>query len=501
MCDEAVGCGTEVLAQVAGRVEHVADVLQREIPVGQPRRDHGLGHHSDQQNALTGESASEVEEPVEQVTPEDVTGHVLGRRHPLERSVGEQSTGEHRVGELEAERVGDLRVDLERVPEPELPILEAGLLREVLVEQLAHRHGVRGVDGVCRGEVVVLTRVDDDPGTCVDLAAEPLVDECAHWVDVAEEDPVHRVVEHHVESLEACERGNLGHAQSGRVVRESHIAAELAAGLVECSTHETEVLLGGVRSGVPLARGPLGHVVEQRLPGRPDHGDHVGTFACRRLRLRDVLVDVAGGDDQVDPGSWGVAVLRDELVAGTPVGVDASNARGDLRPSGLTCPCRIARFRDAEGEGSGCGLLRNRQEVVVGRQHRVPHRQGHTVFEAYLFAYDVDQAVDPRDPLDVSALQAGKAQDGALDRHRRVSCGQRDDRGAGLARQRAGFADGDRIEFKHATRVGMTHDSNSLIEGTAVFTDGLRAEAVRYRGWSHPEPRAADRRQVPRDQG
>ena len=114
-------------------------------------------------------------------------------------------------------------------PEAELPVLEAGLLGEVLVEELARRDRVRGLDGVGGGEVVVLAGVDDDAGAGVDLAAEALVDERADRVDVAEEDPVHRVVEHHVEPLEAGQGGDLGHAQAGGVVGQPDVAAELPA--------------------------------------------------------------------------------------------------------------------------------------------------------------------------------------------------------------------------------------------------------------------------------
>ena len=299
--DEAVGRGPEVLVEAAGGVHHVADVLQRQVAVGEPRRDHGLGHHPDQQDALPGQRADQVEEPVEQVAAEDVAGHVPRRRHPLQRGVREQVARQHRVGELEPERVGDVGVDLEGVAEPELPVLEPGLLGEVLVEQLAGGDGVRGLDGVGGGEVVVLAGVDDDPGAGVDLAAEALVDEGADRVDVAEEDPVHRVVEHHVEPLEAGQGRDLGHAQAAGVVGQPDVAAELLRGLVERRPHEPEVLLRGVGAGEALAGRALGHEVEQALPGRADHRDDVGALAGGGLRLRDVLVDVAGGDDQVDP--------------------------------------------------------------------------------------------------------------------------------------------------------------------------------------------------------
>ena len=137
LLDEAVRARAEVLVQAAGGVQHVADVLQGQVAVGEPRRDDGLGHHADQQDALAGERADQVEEAVEQVAAEHVAGHVLGRRHPLQRRVREQLAGQQRVGQLEPERVRQVGVDLERVAEAELPVLEPGLLGEVLVEQLA----------------------------------------------------------------------------------------------------------------------------------------------------------------------------------------------------------------------------------------------------------------------------------------------------------------------------------------------------------------------------
>ena len=125
--------------QPAGGVQDVADVLQREVAVGEPGRHHGLGHHADQQDALAGQRADEVEEAVEQVAAEHVAGHVPGRRHPLQRRVREQLAGQQRVGQLQPERVRQVGVDLEGVAQAELPVLEARLLGEVLVEQLARR--------------------------------------------------------------------------------------------------------------------------------------------------------------------------------------------------------------------------------------------------------------------------------------------------------------------------------------------------------------------------
>ena len=131
-----------------------------------------LGHHPDEQDRLAGHDPAQVEERVKQIAREHVAGHVLGRRHVLERRVREQFADQLRVRELEQERVRHRGVDLERVAEAELVVGEAGLLAEELVEQLADHYRVRRVDRVRRGEVVVLARVDDDPGARMDLPGE-----------------------------------------------------------------------------------------------------------------------------------------------------------------------------------------------------------------------------------------------------------------------------------------------------------------------------------------
>ena len=448
--DEAVGRGVEVLVQLARGVHHVADVLQGQVAVGDPRRHHGLGHHPDQQDALPGERAHEVEEAVEQVAAEHVAGHVPGRRHPLQRRLREQVAGQHRVRELEPERVGDLGVDLERVAQPELPVLEPRLLGEVLVEELAGGDRVRGVDRVGGGEVVVLAGVDDDPGAGVDLAAEALVDEGAHRVDVAEEDPVHRVVEHHVEPLEPGQRGDLGHAQAAGVVGQPDVAAELLAGLVERRPHQPEVLLGGVGAGVPLAGGALGDVVEQALPGRADHRDHVGALAGGLLRLRDVLVDVAGRDDQVDPRrARGVAVPGDHPLALLAAPVDGADAGADLLAAGGARALGVAALGEPERDRAGARLLGQRGQVVgLAAHQRVPDRQRDAVLEAHVGADDVDQSVDPGRALGVGALQSGEPERGPLDGHGGVPLGHGDDRPARLAGQAAGLANGPRVEVE-----------------------------------------------------
>ena len=171
------------------------------------------------------------------------------------------------------------------------------------------------VEGVGGREVVVLAGVDDDAGARVEHAGQVLVDERALHVDVAEDDAVHGVVEHHVQALERAHGGDLRHAEAAGVVAQPDIAAQLLAHLVEAGAHEAEVLLRGVGAAEALGGQAVRHVVEQALRRGADDGDHVGAGAGGRLGLHDVLVDVAGGDDDVDPRFDRVAELADQLLA------------------------------------------------------------------------------------------------------------------------------------------------------------------------------------------
>ena len=132
------GAGRKSSCRPPAALSDVADVLQREVAVRQPRRDHRLGHHPDEQDALAGHRADEVEERVEQVAAEDVAGHVPGRRHPLQRGVREAARGRAARGRArggsESGRSGSIS---KAWPRPSCQSCEPGLLGEVLVEQLA----------------------------------------------------------------------------------------------------------------------------------------------------------------------------------------------------------------------------------------------------------------------------------------------------------------------------------------------------------------------------
>ena len=244
--------------------------------------------------------------------------------------------------------------------------------------------------------------------------------------------------------------GDLGHAETAGVVGQPHVTTELLAGLVERGPHQAEVLLRRVGAGEALAGRSLRDVVEQRLTGRADHRDHVGTLASRLLGLRDVLVDVSGRDDQVDPRlAWRVADPVDQPFAFAATAVDAAYAGSDLLAGGGTrSPC-VAALGQPEPHRPGGGLLGQRLEVLgLATEQCVPDREGQAVLETDIGPDGVGEPVHPRRAVRVGPGEPGQAQRGALDRDRRVLLGELHDRPADLAREAARLADGDRVEVE-----------------------------------------------------
>ena len=255
------------------------------------------------------------------------------------------------------------------------------------------------------------------------------------------------------------QQGDLGHAQPGGVVGQLDVAAQLSGCLVQRVAHDPEVLLGGVGAAVALGGGAVGHVVEQGLRGGADHRDDVGARLGGGPRLRDVVVDVAGGDDHVDPGPPGRVA---------PAGAPAVRARswpgrsavlpGDRGPPGTGGTGRVPRRRQPEADPAGRGLLRQRGEVrgLVPRQ-RVPHRHGDAVLEPDGVTHSVDEVVHPRHPLRVGPDQPGQAQGRALDRDRGVGAGQAHHRRRHPAGQPSRPADRRRIQGQRRRRRSPCH--------------------------------------------
>ena len=244
-------------------------------------------------------------------------------------------------------------VDLERVAERDLRVGHARVARELVVDELRGGHRRRRLERVGGAQVVVLAGVDDDAEVAVDHARDALVDQPAHDVDVAVEDPVEGVVDHVVEALPRAHRGDLRHAQPRAEARQAHVAAVLLGPLVHRLAHDPEVRLGGEGAAVALGRRAVGDVVEQALRGRADHRDDVAAGLRDRLGVDDVLVDVAGRRQHVAQRRGRVA----EALAHRPALLEAA---GDLRQA------RRALLADALADRPLLGRLELRQVELAG---------------------------------------------------------------------------------------------------------------------------------------
>ena len=302
----------------------------------------GLGQHAEQVDRLIRGNRGQREQRVLLVAAEHVSGHVLRRRHVLQRRVGKDLPRRLSLGDLEEKSVFERRVDLERVPESDLPVLETGVEREPLVDELRGEDRGCLFDRISRRQIVVLAGIDHDARRGVDPSRETLVDEGSHGVDVPEEDAVQRIVQHHVEPLERPHRRDLRHAESRAVVDEADGSVELTLELVEGRSHDPEVLLRRERPPETRGRRAERDVVEERLRGRPDHGDALRAGSRGGLRLDDVLVDVSGGDDRIEERQLLFRVPREPALPIAPVlpdprspsstnGANASRQRGCSR--------------------------------------------------------------------------------------------------------------------------------------------------------------------------
>ena len=145
---------------------------------------------------------------------EDVARHELRRGHVFQRGFGEDFAGHLCLSQLQQEAVLEHRVHLKGVTQTHLLLGQTCHEGELLVDEVRSQHRVGSLDSVGGGQIVVLTRVDDDAGKAIDDAAHVLVDERALHVDVAEENAVEGIVQHHIQTFEGAHDGDFGHTQT-----------------------------------------------------------------------------------------------------------------------------------------------------------------------------------------------------------------------------------------------------------------------------------------------
>ena len=431
----------------------------------------GLGHHAQQVDFLAGEDGHHVEQGVLHMAAEHVAGHELGGRHVLQGGVGENLTGHLGLSELIEEAVFHVGVNLKGVAQAHLILGQSGPQGKGLVEELGGQHGVGLLHGVGGGQVVVLAGVNHHARIGVDGAGEGLVHQGPLHVDVPEQNAVQRVVEHHVQALERAHGGDFGHTQAGAVVAHADIAAQLLAHLVHGLPHEAEVFLGGVGAAEALGSGAVGHIVQQGLAGGADDGDNVGALAGGGGGLDNVLIDIAGGHNQVDPGAVLLAAVGgDEVLPALAAGADllqaclhdGSKSRADVRLGVGGQGCQIQR--------AGGDLLSQGLRVPAGLYHGIAQPEGGTLRQGALFHQVVHyhagqgdaQAVFAGDIQGLSAADAVDSQqaaDGALHGHGGVPV----DKPLGFVGNLGGVGAGLFNQFKIKVQFGFQIRSHPII--------------------------------------
>ncbi len=249
---------------------------------------------------------------------------------------------------------------------------------------------------------------------------------------------------------------------SAAISGQPHIPAQLMRNVIQRGPHQPEVLPGRVRSREPLPGGALGHVVEQRLAGGADHRDDVGPFPRRRLGLRDVLVDVAGRHDEVDPRLGRVGGGADHRGPLGPAGVDPGEAPGERRGGRRPGRVRVGALGQPELPLARGGVASQRgQAGIATGDQRVPRGQRHPVLQAAPVGHGIDEVVHPRHAvLRVGAVEAAEPQHRPFHRHRGVRAGHLHD---GLAR------DGGQLP-RLADDLGVQPERGHRVPGLDVAT-------------------------------
>ena len=333
-----------------------------------------LGHHAQQVDVLIGHHRNGVEQCILYLPAKDIAGHVLGGRHIFQRGIGEYLAYQLRVRQFPQEGVFLRRVDLERVAQTHQRDRHPRQRGKLLVDQLRGQNGMRGLVSIGGGEIIVLSGVDDDAGIGIDHPRKELIHKGALQVDVAEDDAVHRIVQHHIQPFQRAHRGDFGHAQPAAIIRQADVTAQLRAHLVQRGAHQAEVFLRGVSAAKAFRSGAIGHVIEQALPGRSDDRDDIGAGLGGVAGLGDVLIDIAGGDDEVEPRCAGRDGLGEQGIAGGDLSADLVTGRLRHGPRPRAGSGDVGGHRERQAPfGHSLAQLLDGQAVFA---HRARHRQG-----------------------------------------------------------------------------------------------------------------------------
>ena len=268
--------------------------------------------------------------------------------------------------------------------------------------------------GVSGGKIVILTSVDDNAGKAIDDTAEVLVNQRALHIDVAEQDSVQCIVEHHIQSFQGTHGGNLGHAETGAVVAEADVTTNLFAHFVQRLAHDAEVLLCGKGAAEAFGGGAIWHIVQQALTRGANDGDDVSTLAGTGLCLHHILIDIACGDDDVQIGLATLADSGDILLTALATATDTGDISVDIRLKGF-CNLVGSMYRQLGDvqftctDGLGYGL-----RVFTSLQHGVAHEKAHALPQETFALQFVHYHIGQGNLIVVDSVDAQQTADGAL---------------------------------------------------------------------------------------
>ena len=238
----------------------------------------------------------------------------------------------------------------------------------------------------------------------VDHAREVLVDERPLRVDVAEEDAVQRIVEHHVEPLERAHRGDLRHAEAAAIVGQQHIPVDTLTDLIERGSHDPEVGLRRVGPAEALGRLTVRNEVEQRLAGAPNDGDDIGTLHRGRLALHGILEDVSRRDDDIEHRLvWRTKPSH----ALAPLCGRATHARHRVGTNPLAERpglCLVVNLPGTKVEFTACGRLGHLLRLEAQRGHRATEGQHHATVQTTGARHLIHHHVGQRNALILNAI-------------------------------------------------------------------------------------------------
>src|SRR5204863_8090924 len=97
--------------------------------------------------------------------------------------------------------VGGRWINFEGVTETHLFWWNTSYLCKAFVYELRGNNCVFGFDRISGCQIIIFTCINDNASSSINSPGEQLIDKCAFHIDIAEDNSIEGIVEHHVETL------------------------------------------------------------------------------------------------------------------------------------------------------------------------------------------------------------------------------------------------------------------------------------------------------------